>query len=260
MQMANPPPQKRLTLRNALLFLAGLVGIITLVTTLLALIGIHVDRTPAQHIDAAVNADPRASAALHIVETSFPADYANMRARLIAASAPGMPPTALRYAMRDEMRSFLNAHRSDMARAPAAQLVAIRTAQLSALETMQRDSFEQCAQAATGTDNGTTPPSPAAADAMIALVTAQVRAVAAGARSPSLRAPAPRDADSLALFTAMRRLGASEADIGRLVGARGLIGAPAADKCRIALLFSRALLAIPAESADRISAAVITAS
>lgn len=259
-QLQGQPAARRSGCSKIIMWLVGILGALILITAALAYIGDRFGKTPEEQIDAAINEDPRAAEALGIIRASFPTDYARMRQRFISAISANGDSGNLRLSAQAEMRTFLRAHLDDAAQAPSANLTEFRRTQVAALEAMQRESTERCAQAMMGNVDIATPPSDAAVTAMTAMVTAQVRAAAAGARSPAGRPTTARDADSRALFDGMRRNGASDADIERFVGPAGLGGASPADQCRIGLSFARGLQAMPTDAADRITAVIMAAS
>lgn len=216
-------------------------------------------RGPGAQFDRAVDRDPNFAAA-RAMRDRLPEDYARLRAEMVAQAEAGRPMEEIGASGFSWMRQFMAANKPVMARAGTAELAAFRRGQLAATEALATDSAEQCARFSMGAMSAADRPSARALPALQQAAAAQVDAIAVGRRAPVAAAPELLPADAIALVQGMRGQGLSEALVARFTGPAGMASASPAEQCELGRGLLRALDALPAAQADRITAYLIAQS
>jgi hypothetical protein len=195
-----------------------------------------------------------------VLRTSFPDDYAVNRANIETQlrSSRSIDAATARAIAQSTLNGFIAGHSDDMQQAPSAELDAFRAANAAMSEAASRESPERCAGLINSGALSAGPILPATQEAISALMSARLRAAAAGVRAPARRRTELRGADILPIYNAMTRSGSSDADIRLYQNPDALAAAPAADQCRVLVSFDRALASLPSgDSADAVASAVI---
>lgn len=212
--------------------------------------------SPEQQFDRALERIDVGRATAAELRKSFPEDYARLRTQAVAQVKDGASNEALRTSTFAFMRAFTVNNLSLLARAPHEPLAEFREAQLRTVRIAKSDSPTLCAHVA---GNGLEPsdrPGLPLQRSLDEATAAQLRAMAAGARTPVERPKALSPTDSAAWMKAAKTLGLGDDDA-RLLANGGLERASAPDQCRIGSTLAEAVATLPAEQADRITAALM---
>ncbi|MFV0624299.1 hypothetical protein ACBY01_09860 [Sphingomonas sp. ac-8] len=212
--------------------------------------------SPEQQFDRVLERIDVGRATAAELRKSFPEDYARLRTEAVAQVKDGASNEALRTSTFAFMRRFTMDNLSLLARAPHDSLAEFRNAQLRTVRIARSDSPTLCAHVA---GNGLTPadrPGLALQRALDEATAAQLRAMAAGARAPVQRPSTLSPTDSAAWMKASKARGLNPEDFDLLANG-GLERASADEQCRIGSALAEAVATLPAEQADRITAALM---
>lgn len=208
--------------------------------------------------DAAALEDPNTGPMFKAMQRHFPAEYAALRTELVAQARAGASKQSIGALGFARLSAFRDAHLRDIAKAPSLELQAYRKAQAALLVQLGRESPEMCARYTFARLAQTDRPSPAGQKALADFGVAQFRAIAGGQKRPVARATdAPQPQDIQALAAAMKAEGLSPRHLAFFQGEPGAAALNETEKCDTGLAMTRALLKLPVEQADRISAVLV---
>jgi hypothetical protein len=208
--------------------------------------------------DAAVLQDPNMGATFKAMQRYFPGEYAALRTELIAQRRAGASQDSVGATGFARMAEFRKAHIGDLAKAPSVDLQAYRQSQAALLASLARDSQGMCARYTFASLQRSDRLSPASQKALAEFGTIQFRAIAAGQKRPVARATdAPQPQDLAALTAQMKAGGLSDRHLAFFLGESATpIGET--EQCQTGLAMTQALLKLPVDQADRLSAVLVS--
>jgi hypothetical protein len=235
-------------------------AVIALIAGLAVFFGLNAWENRPANLDAqfeqAMAGEPSVAPLFEVFKTEFPNDYATFKAEMIGKYKSGVDNSALRLASFSWMRAFSTRHIPEVASAPSTNFREFREAQQNALDGLAAESTAMCGHYAMTGLQPSDRPGPAAALAVGKAAAAQLRAAAAGIKTPTRRAE-PSEQDNMLLFNKMAELGMTPSQRAAFTSPGGLNAASVDDQCAIGMLLYRAVGALPEPVGDRIMAALV---
>lgn len=243
-------PQGSTTLVRILL----VVGSIVAVRIVMALVACSPEQRAerlAQDYDAEMMANPQARPGVVRMQTSFPGEYNQLKAKVVAATRAGASRQEIDIVTAGFMARFMKMHSDDLAHAPTADLKAIREARLDLYLALQAVSTEQCAELfRTGSLLGHVKSLDRDSLAIVGrLSVINLDAIVAGHDHPVARSPLTTS-EHAAVAREFRRTGLSQSQLVTIADTRKLMALPSRDQCNMAVKAATAMNQLPPALAD----------
>lgn len=214
------------------------------------------DEQLAESVEKGMMEVPGAEISFPVMKREFPHDYQLLISRMVGLARRNAGKEEAQTVVRDYMNDFIKRIGPDAAKAPTAELLEFRDANVAMLKVLKRQSDAYCADAAMGRNLDPEGPGRGQRLAVARTQAAYFTAAAAGRRNPVERAK-PSQSDFAALRTQLFAHGMSEADIELLGNTPRLDAAAPAEQCRIGIATYSALADVPGAASERLTVLMV---
>lgn len=217
------------------------------------------DRQIAENIEEGMRDAPGGADLFDTLEREFPEEYAELVQRLVALDRQGGDISGVEEAVAPVLLPLYSRLGPEIARAPQKELFEYRDRRIAAMRSFAAHSPELCAQVAFGPTARLEARPKTVEDKRLTaeLQAAFLRAAAAAKRDPHLRTE-PTEADGNVFGARLGQSALTDADLDLMASEERLLQAPPETQCRIGTEMYQAVAEIPLDSAERMTAYLLS--